>query len=85
MNIGMPAALFLAIGLAACGDVDPSKAERIRKEARPEVIAEADGVKLWIVYDRVTGRYVYFTSRGDAQWQASCGKNCSRPIQVPAP
>ena len=74
--------------LAACDPppVSEHDAKVNRASAIPAMIAEADGVRLWKVQDTTRGgaQYVYFTSRGDAFSERSCGKNCTERTLVPA-
>lgn len=51
------------------------------KEFDVTLLFEKDGCKVYRFYDG--GYYRYFTTcKGSIQWEESCGKNCTNPMEI---
>lgn len=73
--------LILAVILTACAS-DAIKTERTQNnQISVGLLFEKDGYKVYRFDDG--GRYVYYViPSGQVIWNESCGKNCSRQVQV---
>lgn len=76
--------IFLALVLVSlsCDKEAKEKVETDNKEFNVELLFEIDGCKVYRFVDG--GHNRYFTNcNGSVQWHESCGKNCTRAVEVP--
>lgn len=73
-------ALILTLGVAACTKPAESTA-RAGVDFEVEKLFTYDGCTVYRFYDTGTARY-FTNCPGQTTWHESCGKNCSREMNI---